>query len=133
MSEMKTKHGRNHKEAFCVMTYRCKDCGFEERIWNSRDGVTPFGLGCPNCGGHNHMHDDWHLDQYSPLHSFQLKPGNRYFISMTMERARIYAALNVDAAIAAGRLPENTRNRVIAEAAKNYFQNGEAPDIAIKV
>ena len=56
----------NHKEAFCLMTYRCNDCGFEERIWNSRDGVTPFGLACPQCKGHNHLHADWQNDQCNP-------------------------------------------------------------------
>jgi hypothetical protein len=39
----------NHGEAFCLMWYAC-ECGHRERAWNSRDGVTPFGLGCPSCG-----------------------------------------------------------------------------------
>jgi hypothetical protein len=38
-----------HKEAFCLMWYGCP-CGHRERIWNSRDGVTPFGgILCPSC------------------------------------------------------------------------------------
>lgn len=40
---------RNHKEAYLLMNYRC-ECGHHELIWNSRDGVTPFTLSCPNCG-----------------------------------------------------------------------------------
>ena len=31
-----------HAEAFCVMTYRCGECGHDHFFWNSRDGVTPF-------------------------------------------------------------------------------------------
>lgn len=39
-----------HVEAFCLMQYACEDCGHNETIWNSRDGVTPFGCKCPSCG-----------------------------------------------------------------------------------
>lgn len=40
-----------HKEAFALMWYACP-CGHQERIWNSRDGVTPFGgVSCPSCDG----------------------------------------------------------------------------------
>ena len=67
----------NHKEAFCLMTYRCKDCGFEERIWNSRDGVTPFGLACPSCKGHDHVHADWQNDRCNPLFGLFMQPGQR--------------------------------------------------------
>jgi hypothetical protein len=31
-----------HKEAFMLMTYRTEGGAFEKKIWNSRDGVTPF-------------------------------------------------------------------------------------------
>ena len=35
----------NHAEAFKLMIYACEnpDCLHQEKIWNSRDGVTPFG------------------------------------------------------------------------------------------
>jgi hypothetical protein len=62
------KEEYNHKEAFCLMTYRCQDCGHEERIWNSRDGVTPFGMTCLKCHGHNMLHVDWHRDECNPHH-----------------------------------------------------------------
>lgn len=39
-----------HKEAFCLMNYKCEECKHHEVIWNSRDGVTPFGTSCPSCG-----------------------------------------------------------------------------------
>ena len=121
----------NHKEAFCLMTYRCKDCGFEERIWNSRDGVTPFSLACPHCKGHNHYHEDWQHDQCNPLFGLFMKPGQRYFISMTMERAREYAARRVDHYIEIGELQASNRNYVIGQVAKSFYQDGQAPDIAV--
>lgn len=77
-----SKH--QHKEAFCLMWYACK-CGHAERLWNSRDGVTPFGgIPCPSCGG-DLRHEDWHLDTYAPDH----KPheGQRYFRDGTAEEA----------------------------------------------
>ena len=40
-----------HKEAFCLMRYECDKCKHQEIIWNSRDGVTPFGTACPSCDG----------------------------------------------------------------------------------
>lgn len=33
-------------EAFCLLTYTCKDCGAETMVWNARDGATPIGLRC---------------------------------------------------------------------------------------
>lgn len=50
----------NHGEAFCLMWYACQ-CGHRERIWNSRDGVTPFAASCPSCKD-TMRHVDWSLD-----------------------------------------------------------------------
>lgn len=111
------------------MNYECRECGFHEVIWNSRDGVTPFGLACPACGKPEHYHVRWELDAYNPLH--QLKPGDRYFANMTRERAREYAVANVDRAIASGLLPEVKRNDVIRQASNNYYGDGKAPDILV--
>ena len=63
----------NHKEAFCLMNYRCETCGHTEKIWNSRDGVTPFGICCPSCG-ETMLHIAWNQDRFAPdhqLHDFQ--------------------------------------------------------------
>ena len=57
-----------HKEAFALMWYGC-ECGHRERIWNSRDGVTPFGCGCPSCGRSTMRHIDWSRDQIAEDHS----------------------------------------------------------------
>src|SRR5438128_138761 len=55
----RTKHGHIHGEAFMLMWYECRGCGARERVWNSRDGVTPFGMGCASCGTDNMLHTNW--------------------------------------------------------------------------
>lgn len=57
----------SHGEAFMLMTYACK-CGHQEVVWNSRDGVTPFGMGCPSCGRASLQHVNWKGDVYAPGH-----------------------------------------------------------------
>jgi len=71
----------DHKEAFCLMTYECELCGHRESIWNSRDGVTPFAMGCrrPGCDGiANHV--EWEKDSYLPDHLPE--PGDLLWIDM---------------------------------------------------
>lgn len=80
----------DHREAFALMWYACP-CGHRERIWNSRDGVTPFGgLLCTSCGGRGLeqrglVHVDWHLDECSPEH--KLVEGQRFFRDGTADDA----------------------------------------------
>ena len=52
----------NHKEAFCVMTYRCEKCKQDHFFWNSRDGVTPFMASSPCCHGAMCKHVNWPND-----------------------------------------------------------------------
>lgn len=66
-----TERGHQHAEAFSLMWYACKSCGSRVRVWNSRDGVTPFSMSCVSCdagfnGGMVHVH--WNLDEYAPGH-----------------------------------------------------------------
>lgn len=83
----RTNRGHVHAEAFCLMGYVCTGrvdpsqtfrsndgrllrtpgCGHRETFWNSRDGVTPFGMGCPSCGG-DLQHMNWGADTYAPDH-----------------------------------------------------------------
>ena len=81
-----TAYGHTHAEAFMLMRYRCKACGGEEIVWNSRDGVTPFGIDCLACGGGDATHVDWQGDVYAPDHQPEL--GTRMFVDLTVDRAR---------------------------------------------
>jgi len=73
MSQHLTSRGHRHMEAFCFMTYACEKCFHRERIWNSRDGVTPFGTTCPECGAYSMTHAEWQNDYYAP--DAKLEPG----------------------------------------------------------
>lgn len=74
----------SHVEAFMLMTYAC-ECGHREVIWNSRDGVTPFGSVCPSCGKTTLRHVNWRQDVYAPNH----KPhkGQRFWRNGTPDEA----------------------------------------------
>ncbi len=77
------KHGHAFGEAFMLMWYSC-ECGHREQIWNSRDGVTPFALSCPKCGGML-SHVQWRNDIYAPNH--KLQPGQRFWRDGTPDEA----------------------------------------------
>lgn len=87
-----------HGEAFMLMRYECKPrstpfgskdgCGAVEIIWNSRDGVTPFGVDCRACGGEA-LHARWKDDVRAPDHVPEL--GSRMFVDLTPDRAKVLA------------------------------------------
>lgn len=74
-----------HKEAFCLMKYASKDGKEVEWLWNSRDGVTPFGLR-NRAKTDDLFHVDWQLDRCLP--SYDPAPGERVFVSVTPEVVR---------------------------------------------
>lgn len=73
-----------HGEAFKLMWYACENCHYRERIWNSRDGVTPFCISCPKCAAMM-MHKHWASDFYAPDH--KVGPGERFFRDGTPDEA----------------------------------------------
>ncbi|WP_157645065.1 hypothetical protein [Burkholderia ubonensis] len=75
---------RLHAEAHALMWYAC-ECGHRERIWNSRDGVTPFAISCPSCGNATLYHSNWQTDLANPGHAPH--EGQRVFVDMTREQA----------------------------------------------
>lgn len=81
-----TKPHHDHGEAFMMLVYRCQ-AQHARQIWNSRDGVTPFGTQClqPGCQ-HIAYHADWKQDRYEPAH--QLLPGEWFFRDGTPDEAR---------------------------------------------
>lgn len=74
-----------HKEAFCIMTYRCDNCGRVEYVWNGRDGVTPFMISCRSCDGVM-THTEWERDRYAPEYNPGI--GQRVFVTPTNDQIR---------------------------------------------
>lgn len=72
-----------HAEAFCLMLYR-DSAGNEERIWNSRDGVTPYAI--RSRAGLEARHVEWKRDECAPDHRPRI--GDRIFVDLTIDRAR---------------------------------------------
>lgn len=125
-----TKH--RHREAFCLMWYACEQCGARERIWNSRDGVTPFGMGCPHCGAdglRGMKHVDWNLDEYAPNHT--PPPGQRIWVSMTYEQAEAYTDRRLDAILASRDLDHSEIEEYRLAIFNSIYHDGEAPDLTI--
>ena len=82
-----------HKEAFCLMQYQCQSCGKEEDLWNSRDGVTPFSVGCPDCKQimeHINFGSDYCVPGLKPW------PGLRVFVDCTIKQYREHQSKYVD-------------------------------------
>ena len=91
---------RLHADGFALMWYACA-CGHRERIWNSRDGVTPYVVPCPSCGASSLTHVDWHDDQTRP--TYTPHEGQRVFVDMTRAQAeqivaRAFLRLGLDQA-----------------------------------
>jgi len=77
-----------YKEAFMLMTYATDDGAERERLWNSRDGITPFCIESRN--GNEMCHVDYAQDRYAPNHVPEV--GDRIFVDLTPQRARVWAA-----------------------------------------
>lgn len=117
-----------HPEAWCLMRYKCEECGHLEVLWNSRDGVTPFSIPCSACNDSMGMtHIDFGSDQRLPL--YRPDRGQRYFANMTRERAREHANRNADQLVSIGRIAENERNQVARRLFESYYGDGTQPDI----
>jgi len=71
-----------HVEAFCIMKYQCEKCEHIEVLWNSRDGVTPFVIGCVECGKPA-RHIEWRSDRR--VLDYVPPKGSRIFVTMTEE------------------------------------------------
>lgn len=72
-----------HAEAFCHMTYESYDGTESERIWNSRDGVTPFIVTLKT--GKEARHVNWHDDIRTV--DWKPQPEDRIFVDLTKEKA----------------------------------------------
>lgn len=114
------------------MWYACK-CGHQERIWNSRDGVTPFCTMCPSCGSPNDVgslqHVRWRDDVYAPDH--KPAPGQRVWIDMTRAAAEIYAAARMSEAEKQGYVFDDRRHASLVSSILGKDHGGIAPDMRI--
>lgn len=132
MSERLTARGHRHVEAFCLMWYACK-CGHQERIWNSRDGVTPFCMQCPSCGSPNDMGSMSHVrfreDAYAPDHKPTI--GQRIWVDMTGKAAEAYAAQRILDAVKRGMTVNAERRAAIVRNIMGEDHGGIAPDLRI--
>ncbi len=84
----------NHGEAFNLMTYRCPN-GHTERVWNSRDGVTPFMMQCRYCD-EDTQHVDWRADVRA--RHYQPVKGERIWRDGTPEEARAIVTRRLESA-----------------------------------
>ena len=126
-----SRHKYDHGDAFCIMNYRCNKCGHWEKLWNSRDGVTPFTIGCPQCGDYM-QHGAWHNDRCDP--DYVPETGQRIFIDLTPELHRIYIKKRVELFWADAEYPMCEAFKTKAEAVNalvKEFKNGEPHVITI--
>jgi hypothetical protein len=86
------KHEHQYSEAFCLMRYASQDGHACEMLWNSRNGVTPFGLNAR--GGALMYHIDWNRDRRTQR--FVPPVGMRVFVDLSPERAREIAERKVN-------------------------------------
>lgn len=131
----KRDNGHRNADAFMLMWYACTKrpdlkhgqltpirdlgCGHRERIWNSRDGVVPFGASCPSCGGLI-QHVDWDMDVYFPR--YEPHRGQHVWVDMDMAHATELAIRMQRMARARGFEPPD-----VAELAKSYYGDGDSP------
>jgi hypothetical protein len=87
----KGKH--EQREAFHVMEYCCGDLRHSFFVWNSRDGVTPFIVQCPDCDKDS-QHVHWEDDVYAPDN--KPETGQWAFVDLTIEMARAYRLVFVE-------------------------------------
>jgi hypothetical protein len=73
------------------MQYESDDGSVREVIWNSRDGVTPFGITAKD-GKTELRHVRWREDRYAPDHTPAL--GDRIFVDLTPDLAKAAALAN---------------------------------------
>lgn len=116
-------HGHTFGEAFMLMRYACRDCGKNELIWNSRDGITPFGVGCSreDCDG-TMNHIDWRGDLYAP--AYKPSPGERFFRDGTPDEAAAIMQRRID--MTRDQYPVTPEyERELVEGARNAHATGD--------
>lgn len=127
---------RRFAEAYMLMKYVSDDSSEIEWLWNSRDGVSPFGVSS-RVSKDIISHADWGEDAFVP--NFVPPVGMRIFVTMTMEKALVIARKRVTEGWDSGqyRMKEHPVLGPLgpvgaADAlAKDYFGNGDQPTVEI--
>lgn len=126
---MSAPNKHTHHEAFAIMQYACKACGHYEKIWNSRDGVTPFCMLCPSCGEGSLYHVNFKQDIYAPDHKPHV--GQRMWIDLTPERAAFYAQQQIKSAKEQGYEMTVTVDKLVASMFSHSGPGEAPPDLDI--
>lgn len=128
------ENGHQHAEAFCHMQYGDDSGQILRYIWNSRDGVTPFGCTDPATGAEL-KHINWFLDRYDPDHIPAV--GDLVWVDLNPERALQLAERQVDGWWDDKDYPMSDRFVSKAEAAqvlvRSYFESVDAQGLPVKV
>lgn len=117
-----------HKEAYCLMRYRCDKCGSVETLWNSRDGVTPFMIPCGSCFDIKH-HIDFSSDMPMPK-AFEPPKYMRVFTTYTFEEAIDSMNRRFDELRRLGRYTVSMDEAAIRREADEWVKRGE-PNIKV--
>ena len=118
-----------YQESFCLMWYKCGFCGRRERIWNSRNGVTPFMVSCTSCDG-TMQHVNWELDKFTP--DYKPKKGERIFIDWTREAAENFYREQLEDWWDNGDYPMSERYETKEAALESLMENWNPEDPAIE-
>jgi len=126
---IKPREQCSHPKAFCLMRYKCQTCGAIELVWNSRDGATPFIIGCRNCDSVSN-HVDWGNDVYFP--NYEPVIGMRIFIDLTQKAAEKSIRERVAEFWKDEDFKENFKNKeeAVQDFMADYYDEGE-PDLVI--
>lgn len=119
-----------HREAFCHMQYASDDGRIVRSIWNSRDGVTPFGCRDPYNRGVELKHVNWNQDRRDPDHIPEV--GDWIWVDLQPERALQMAEAQVEQFWDHPGYPMSDRFGSKAEAARvlmeGYYDGGGVLD-----
>lgn len=115
-------NGHQHAEAFRHMTYVAKDDpSIWMRVYNARDGVTPFGMMHPRLGVELTHKPPWQLDQYDPLYVPQV--GEWVWIDLDSEKAMQLAVEKVEQWWDHPKYPLSERGMTKLEAAQMFVKD----------
>jgi hypothetical protein len=109
-----------HGEAFCHMQYVSNDGQVVRSVWNSRDGVTPFGFRDPETGA-DLTHVNWSMDRCEP--AYEPKISDYVWIDLHPERALQLATEKVEAWWDAPDYPMSSAFPNKAEAVKVIYKD----------